>query len=131
MGTASDHIGCRKALIICLAILMVSLFVLIRAKAAGMLFLFATIYGFGHGGIFTVVSPLVAERFGTGAHGILFGIILFCGTMGGALGPLLAGWVFDSTGSYGTFFSVLTGFIFLSLVLILRLPSSNFSDSVR
>ena len=30
------------------------------------LFLFAAIYGFAHGGLFTVMSPTVAELFGTG-----------------------------------------------------------------
>ena len=46
-----------------------------------MLFLFAVIYGLAHGSFFTAVSPTLAEFFGTGSHGLLFGIVLFSGTL--------------------------------------------------
>jgi MFS family permease len=83
-----------------------------------MLFLFAVIYGFAHGGIFTVVSPTVAELFGTGSHGVLFGIVLFSGNIGAAAGPFLAGRMFDVTGSYRIVFLALTGMALLALVLV-------------
>ena len=83
-----------------------------------MLFLFAAIYGFAHGGFFTVVSPMVAEFFGIGSHGALFGIVLFSGTIGGAIGPLMAGRTFDITGSYQVVFLVLAGAALIGLVLI-------------
>ena len=83
-----------------------------------MLLLFATIYGFAHGGFFTVVSPTVAELFGIGSHGTIFGIVLFSGMIGGAIGPLLTGLFFDVTGSYQTAFIVLIGVAIAGLVLI-------------
>ncbi|MCD4717833.1 MAG: MFS transporter, partial [Desulfobacterales bacterium] len=57
----------------------------------------------------------------TGSHGVLFGIILFCGTIGGAIGPLLAGRIFDLTGSYQILFLVLTGVTVIGFVLIIML----------
>lgn len=48
----------------------------------------------------TVVSPIVAEYLGIRSHGVIFGIVFFCGTIGGAIGPVFAGYVFDITGSY-------------------------------
>jgi len=86
-----------------------------------MLFLFAVVYGFAHGGFFTVVSPMVAELFGTGSHGLLFGIILFSGTLGGAVGPLMAGWTFDVTGSYRMVFLALCGLILIGFGLMVML----------
>ena len=79
------------------------------------------IYGFAHGGFFTVVSPMVAELFGTGSHGLLFGIILFSGTLGGAVGPLMAGWTFDVTGSYRLVFLVLSVLTLIGFVLLMLL----------
>ena len=122
MGAANDRIGGKRALIICIVVLFCSFIWLQLASNAWMLFLFAVIYGFAHGGFFTVVSPMVAELFGTDSHGILFGIILFCGTLGGAVGPLIAGRIFDVTGSYQMVFFVLlvlslTGFV---LMMFLR-----------
>jgi len=122
MGVASDRIGGRRALITCFIVLFCSFIWLQFATAVWMLFLFAVVYGFAHGGFFTVVSPMVAELFGTGSHGLLFGIILFSGTLGGAIGPLMAGWTFDVTGSYRMVFLVLAGLtlIGLGLMMVLR-----------
>ena len=43
---------------------------------------------------------LIAEFFGTASHGAIFGMMIFVSNIGGAIGPLLAGYVFDLTGSY-------------------------------
>ena len=91
MGAANDRIGGKRALVICITMLFCSFIWLQLASTAWMLFLFAVIYGFAHGGFFTVVSPMVAEWFGIGSHGTLFGIVLFSGPLGGAVGPLIAG----------------------------------------
>jgi len=121
MGTANDRIGGKRSLIICFVVLLFGLIWLQVAGDAWMLFLFAVIYGFAHGGFFTVVSPTVAELFDTGSHGVLFGLVLFCGTIGGAIGPLLGGYIFDLTGSYQILFFVLTGVIVIGFVLIILL----------
>ncbi len=121
MGAANDRIGGKRALIICLIVLFCGLIWLQLATEAWMLFLFAAIYGFAHGGFFTVVSPMVAELFGTDSHGLLFGIILFSGTLGGAVGPLMAGRTFDVTGSYRMVFLVLSVLTLIGFVLIILL----------
>jgi MFS-type transporter involved in bile tolerance (Atg22 family) len=64
---------------------------------------------------------MVAELFGTGSHGLLFGIILFSGTLGGAVGPLMAGRTFDITGSYRMVFLVLSVLTLIGFVLMIML----------
>ena len=118
MGTANDRIGGKRSLIICFAVLFCALIWLQVARETWMLFLFAAIYGFAHGGLFTVVAPTVAELFGTGSHGVLFGIVLFSGNIGAAIGPILAGYIFDVTGSYRIIFLALAGAAALGIVLI-------------
>ena len=80
IGTMNDRIGGKRSLITCFIILVCGLVWLQLSHASWMLFVFAVIYGFAHGGLFTVMSPTVAELFGTGSHGLLFGIVLFSGT---------------------------------------------------
>jgi len=118
IGTANDKIGGKRSLVICFILLLCSLFWLHVASEAWMLFLFAVIYGFAHGGFFTVMSPMIAEFFGTGSHGVLFGMVLASGTLGGAAGPLMAGRAFDVTGSYRIAFLVLTLLAAIGFVLI-------------
>jgi MFS family permease len=122
MGSASDVIGCRRAFSMCFAVLFLGLLWLQVASAMWMLVLYAAADGFARGGNFVVVSPLMAELFGTRAHGALFGLATFIGTIGGAIGPLLAGRIFDVTLSYSAAFillSVLMG-IGLTATLLLR-----------
>jgi MFS family permease len=129
MGTANDKIGGKRSLIFCFIILLSGLIWLQIAEKAWMLFLFAAVYGFSHGGFFTVMSPTVAELFGTGSHGLLFGLVLFSGTIGGAVGPVLAGRMFDVTGSYQGVFWILTGLALTGLILILMLGPLRNADS--
>lgn len=100
MSIAGDRIGMRRAVIICSIVLLVGLVWLQFASELWMLYLFAALYGFSHGGFFTVLSPLVADLFGLSSHGAIFGGVFFSATIGGAVGPMLAGRIFDVTGGY-------------------------------
>jgi MFS family permease len=118
MGVASDRLGGRKALIISFMVLLASLAWLLLAFNGWMLYLFAMVYGFAHGSLFTVISPTIAELFGTKSHGLLFGLVLFSGTLGGSAGPLLAGFFFDQTGSYQIVLLILALMAILGLFLV-------------
>jgi MFS family permease len=125
VGVAIDSIGSRKCMQICLVILIASFIWLQMARGVWMLYAFAAIYGIAHGGIFTVISPITAELFGIRSHGALFGIVAFSGTVGGAAGPILAGLVFDMTGSYQLIFMALIGLAAVSLLLTLPLKPAR------
>jgi MFS family permease len=118
IGIAIDRIGNKKSMIICFLILIASLLWLQVAGELWMLYLFAAVYGLAHGGFFTVISPIVAELFGIGSHGVLFGAVGFSGTVGGAIGPFLAGHIFDISSSYQLVFFILTGVSVAGLILI-------------
>ena len=83
-----------------------------------MFYLFALVYGFAHGGFFTLASPLIASLFGTKAHGAIFGMVYFVGNIGGAIGPLLAGYIFDVTLSYQIAFWIIAGLSSVGLLVI-------------
>jgi len=121
MGTAGDRIGNRRALVISFLVLITALSWLQFANELWALYLFATVYGFAHGGFFALVSPLVAELFGTRSHGVIFGTVLCAGQIGGAIGSTVTGRIFDVTDSYQLAFLVLiilgvTGFVLSTLL---------------
>ena len=99
-GVTIDRIGSKRVMIFCFFLLIAVLLWLQIATELWMLYLFAVFYGLAHGGFFTAFSPIVAEFFGINSHGALFGITMFFGMFGGALGPFMAGYVFDVTGAY-------------------------------
>jgi MFS transporter, OFA family, oxalate/formate antiporter len=122
IGFTADRAGYKNGMICCIMVLISSFLWLQVADKLWMLYVFALFYGMGHGGHFTLISPLVAEHFGIRSHGVLFGIVLFAGTFGGAVGPILAGHLFDITGSYSSAFWICAavGSIGLGLILSLR-----------
>lgn len=121
IGGLIDRMGGRRALIACFSTLLVSFVWLQFATAPWSLFAFAALYGLAHGGFFTVMSPTVAEYFGVRAHGALFGMVLLFGSIGGALGPLLAGASFDASGSYRIAFLTLGAIAIAGLILVVTL----------
>ncbi len=117
-GMIIDRIGSKRAMVLSLVILLIGLVVLNTTTAFAMLYLFAFIYGFAHGSYFTVLSPIVAEYFGLTAHGALFGLMVFFGCTGGAAGPIMTGYLFDTFGSYSLPFLLFLLFSGAGLLLI-------------
>jgi len=120
MGTLADRIGSRRTFLLCFCIFIVALLWLQVATRGWMLFAFAVVYGFAHGGFYTVLSPTIAELFGLRAHGAIFGIAYFWGTLGGAIGPVVAGRIFDVQQSYSLDFWLLAGLAVVGMLLMLR-----------
>ena len=123
VGAFVDRIGGKGALLLCLVPLIASLTGFLLVETVSLLFATAVLYGFAHGGLFTVVAPTIAQYFGTRALGTLFGAIVFFGTLGGALGPVMAGWVFDMAKSYDLAFGMLATLAAVALLLAMSLPS--------
>mgnify|MGYP001322531209 FL=1 len=122
VGFFLDLMGSRNAYAICFIPILICLIALLSVTNHTVLFVMMALYGFGHGGLFAVVSPSVAGYFGMKEHGALFGTILFCGTVSGALGPFVTGYAFDRLGSYNLAFGGLAALTALAFLLALTLP---------
>jgi len=117
IGTMNDRIGCRRSIIICSIGFVISFLLLPFAKNFWMLLLFAMIYGISHGGFATTMSPLVGELFGLRSHGTILGLIIFFSTIGGAISPIFAGYMFDTSGSYQLVFLSCIAMAIIVLIL--------------
>ena len=86
------------------------------------LYLFAAVFGFAYGGCAACEAPLVAGLFGLRSHGLVLGVINLGFTIGGSVGPLMAGYIFDVTGSYQLAFliSAAVGIVGFILAAVLR-----------
>ena len=121
MGSAGDHIGTRRALILCFVVLVSAMVWLQFAAQPWMLYAFAPLYGFAHGGFFAIVSPLMAEMFGIKAHATNLGLLFFIGMTGGALGPIITGRIYDVNQSYQLAFVIMLAAAAAGLMLALLL----------
>ena len=126
MGVVSDVLGNKSALIMALSFLVASLVLMQYAREVWLFFIFAAVYGIAHGSFFSLVSLTVAELFGLGSLGAILGAVFFIGTIGGAISPVLAGRIFDITGSYQPAFLLCLALSGVALILVLFLrPASN------
>ncbi|HEY94452.1 MAG TPA: MFS transporter [Dehalococcoidia bacterium] len=119
MGFLGDRLGHKRAIVFCLIIAVVGMAWLQAANELWMLYLFAAVYGFSHGGFFTLISPLIAGLFGTKSQGSLLGVVIFSGTLGGSIGMTLSGYIYDITRNYTIAFILMLGLVLFALVNIL------------
>jgi MFS family permease len=99
-GAASDRFG-SKPMIITASLSMAILFsLLLLSRNTLVLVLFAGFFGLVYGEILCMMPILPAELFGLRNHGAILGVITFASTIGGALGPVVAGAIFDIYGGY-------------------------------
>jgi len=123
LGSAADRFGNRRVFIVGFILMAATLFWLVSAKEAWGLYLFAAVFGLAFGGCITSESPLVARLFGLSSHGLILGVVNLLGfTLGAAVGPLIAGYIFDMTSSYQLAFIVTaaTGVVGLILTVLLK-----------
>ena len=121
MGAVADKIGCRSALMVCLIMSVIAFLLLLVARELWTLYLFAVIYGFGLWSGGGILSPMAAELFGLKSHGTIFASTVFAHAIGGSLGPVLVGYLFDITGSYRPGFLICNAISVTCLVAIISM----------
>jgi sugar phosphate permease len=99
-GWLGDKVRSRAALSASLASIVVAVMLLMGASRPAALAAFVVIYGIAHQGPAFMVPLTIAESLGLRRFGSLSGLIGLITTLGGSLGPVAAGRLFDATGSY-------------------------------
>jgi OFA family oxalate/formate antiporter-like MFS transporter len=117
MGAVSDRLGGKLTLAICLVLQALVMFWLLRATDIWMLYLFAAVFGFAYGGCVPQLPVIAGEIFELKSIGAIIGVQMLGVAIGGAIGPLLGGKVWDVTDSY--YFAFLVSGICTILALIL------------
>jgi len=99
MSKVSDRIGRKIPLAISFFVMALMMFWLMKARQPWEFYLFSIISGFA-GGSYALFAAIVADWFGTKFHGSIYGMVAVGEGIGGAIGPLFAGYIYDTTGSY-------------------------------
>jgi len=81
--------------------------------------LYVALTGLGAGGWLPTMSMLVSTNFGLAAYGVIFGVVNVAQSAGVALGPLVAGLMYDGMGTYHWAFILLLALYAVSIPTIL------------
>ncbi len=102
-GMVSDRIG-REALMTIATIAAISgitvLTLVVDTSQPWMLYYYAAALGLGQGMMAPTIAATVTDIFQGPKVGTTIGFIWFTFAIGGAIGPWLGGWIFETTGSY-------------------------------
>ena len=120
MGGASDKIGTYNSLVICSVMALVGLIILFFNTSLIGFYVFVVIFGFAYGGEIPQMPMFVVHLFGMRAMAAMMGYLVFIGTLGGALGPWVAGSVYDTTHNYRIAFAVAVAAGIVRLTLVIK-----------
>jgi len=125
VGWLSDTIGRKPALAICLFFQAAAVFLLMGIGSVGTFYVFAVIFGLAYGGVVTQLPLIAGELFGLHSIGAIVGLEMLGTSLGGAIGPLLGGYIFDVTQSYSVAFLIGAIGPLIAIALILFLKASR------
>ncbi len=100
-GWLSDRLKDAKySAILGMVIMIGGMVILLNAATVRGLYVYALVYGFGYGCLAPMMPILAADRFGRHVLGSVYGMLTFFIGLGGSIGPLIGGVVYDLFGSY-------------------------------
>jgi len=133
-GWLSDLVSRKIVLLLAVLGECVAVVLFMYVRMTFLLIPFLIFFGFSWGGIAILRAVILREYYGTACIGSLIGLCLGLGQLGSISGPLFAGWIFDTTGSYTVAFTVTASLLLAAapLVLLIKPPSSvSVTDKAR
>ena len=127
-GYLAERLGRKRVLISGLLMMFAGILIMLFSMQSGttiLLWVGLVLFGFGWGGIYTLIQVLAADLFGMLALGKILGAINILDTFGGAAGPIVTGIMVDQTQSY------VQPFIVISVLLLIATIAASFLDMAK
>jgi MFS family permease len=124
IGVFADRIGTTRLFKASVLLMAVSYLLWIIAPSYIWLVAFAVALGLGYGLRIALMPAVLIELFGVQNLGAILGIFFTASGISAVLGPLLAGFIVDATGTYqwGIAFALAAGTFGFAAVALLRIP---------
>ncbi len=100
-GILGDRLGAKRVLVAGLLIQAFGALGYYFTHSLEEFYVIAALFGFTYAGTMPLYSVIARENFPLRMMGTIIGGSAMAGSLGMATGPLLGGWIFDTTGSYG------------------------------
>jgi MFS family permease len=124
-GHIIDRFDARITICVSFGGQLLGLILLMGGDGFGSILVAAMIYGFSMGGVLPVHGAVTATAFGRLSFGKAMGLLRPVQIPIHMLGVPLAGWIFDTTGSYDVAFRIFAGFYLVAIAVSTRLRLGN------
>jgi MFS family permease len=109
IGHAADQVGRARVFVGCSAAMGVTTALLPLASSAAGLVAFGFLFGLAYGGNGALLAPLTADHFGRANLNAVFGLVSIAFAVSGLFAPPLAGYGYDTLGTYDPAFALAGG----------------------
>jgi OFA family oxalate/formate antiporter-like MFS transporter len=99
-GWLADRFDMRWIAAVASGLMTIGVFLLCYVDQTWVMILFLLFFPIGFGGAIPLRGAMIQSYFGQEAFGRLIGLVMGASAIGGIIGPTLAGYLFDTTGSY-------------------------------
>ena len=127
-GWGGDRFDKRIVMATTFILMSAGAFAFCHVHSIGILLLFLLLFAPGFGGSMVLRGAILQEYFGTAYFGKMIGIVMGSASIGGIIGPTLAGWAFDTTGSYTSVWYGLCGLSAVAIFLIMKMKPTASSQ---
>jgi predicted MFS family arabinose efflux permease len=117
-GITTDRVSAKGVAIASSLVQAAAIFSLVWARELWMLYLFGIIHGLTFGSFGTSITVLIGRTFSLNDIGKVLGILEVGIFIGGAIGPYLGGFIFDTTESYSLAFLIMAGMALLRILIV-------------
>jgi MFS family permease len=100
-GILGDRLGAKRVLVAGLLIQAFGALGYYFTNSLSEFYAIAALFGFTYAGVMPLYSVIARENFPLRMMGTIIGGSVMAGSLGMATGPLLGGWIFDTTANYG------------------------------
>ena len=131
LGFASERVSPRLLMALAYLLVAVSLAILIVADSLAETYLFAVTNGIATSAFFILPLLLCSSYYGRASLGFIYGVSKAVQVSGLAIGPLVAGLAYDTTGSYRNAFIwfALLALVSSLIILVARRPTLTGSNA--
>jgi len=123
-GKLGDMISKKYVLIVIMSLAVLSFIILLLAKNAIMLYISSSLLGLSLG-ITPLIPVIIGDYFGKGHFAGIYSFSEAAQTIGCTIGPILGCWMFDSTHTYSTVFTMCIVLAFSGVILACLLPRKS------
>ena len=122
-GWLADKWNLKYLYVISSVIQAIGLFIFSRITSMSWVWMFVVIYGLSYGFRIPLEPAMRAKYFGRKAFASIYGYMNAFAILGSFGGPFLAGWIYDTTGSYTNAFLIFAVMMIIGAVVVLFVKS--------
>ena len=115
-GALALRFETRHLAVACFAVQLIALAILLTTRNLTLIYIYAALFGISYGALVTALPTFLGGYYGRTHYAQILGIIFPLSTVTEAVGPVLAGAIYDATTTYTLAFAIVAVFSLVGLV---------------